>query len=128
MIEGGNTTIYVADMSVSIRFYTEQLGLKLHLRAGNDWAEIDAGPGLMIGLHPKTPHAPEPGTRGSISIGLNVNERLEDVMTKLGERGVTFDGPISEDEHVRLASFSDPDGNSLYLAQVLHAGAHGSMA
>ena len=51
MIHGGNTTLYVRDMDVSIRFYTETLGLALRMRAGDDWAEIDAGPGLVIGLH-----------------------------------------------------------------------------
>ena len=127
MIHGGNATVYVADINVSIRFYTETLGLKLRMRAGDNWAEIDAGPGLVIGLHPtEGPHMPKPGTRGSVAIGLNVTQKLEDVVGRLQKKGVAFHGPIVEDEHVRLAFLGDPDGNSLYLVEVLHVGAHGA--
>jgi catechol 2,3-dioxygenase-like lactoylglutathione lyase family enzyme len=126
MIHGGNTTIYVRDIGVSIDFYTKVLGLRLRMRAGDAWAEIDGGPGLLIGLHPcEPPHTPEPGTRGSLAIGLNVTQDLEIVVKALTKRGVHFDGPIVDDANVRLAFFGDPDGNALYLAQVLHAGAHG---
>jgi catechol 2,3-dioxygenase-like lactoylglutathione lyase family enzyme len=126
MIHGGNATIYVADLERSIRFYVQTLGLKLRMRAGDGWAEIDAGPGLVIGLHPaEAGHTPAPGQRGSVAIGLNVDVALEVVVAALEKKGVAFGGPIVEDEHVRLAFLSDPDGNALYLAQVLHAGAHG---
>ena len=127
MLHGGNTTIYVADITASIHFYTETLGLKLRMRAGDDWAEIDAGPGLVIGLHPANDaHLPKPGTRGSVSIGFNVTGSLETEVADLQKKGVVFGGPIVEDEHVRLAFFNDPDGNPFYLAQVLHVGAHGA--
>jgi catechol 2,3-dioxygenase-like lactoylglutathione lyase family enzyme len=129
VIHGGNTTIYVTDIEASVRFYTQTLGLKLRMRAGDKWAEIDAGPGLILGLHPaEPPHTPEPGMRGSLAIGFNVTGELERVVKKLEQRGVEFHGPIVEDEHVRLAFFGDPDGNALYLCQVLHAGAHGGPA
>jgi hypothetical protein len=49
-------------------------------------------------------------------------------VAKLEQRGVSFHGPIIDDEQVRLAFFGDPDGNALYLCQVLHAGAHGGPA
>ena len=62
MIHGGNSTLYVAIVDASIQFYTETLGLKLRMRAGSDWAEIDAGPGLILGLHPADPaHSPKHG-------------------------------------------------------------------
>jgi catechol 2,3-dioxygenase-like lactoylglutathione lyase family enzyme len=126
MIHGGNTTIYVANIEVSIRFYTETLGLKLRMRAGDKWAEIDAGPGLVIGLHPVEPgQTPKPGVQGSLAIGFNVTQDLDQVVSALARRGVRFHGPVVDDEHVRLAFFDDPDGNGLYLAQVLHVGAHG---
>jgi lactoylglutathione lyase len=129
MIHGGNTTIYVSDFERSLRFYNDILGLPLRMRAGNDWAEIDAGPGLMVGLHPSNPpHTPPPGTKGSIAIGFNVAGDLAEEVRRLKGRGVAFQGPIVEDEHVRLAFFTDPDGTALYLAQVLHAGAHGGPA
>lgn len=123
MIDGGNATVYVTDIERSIRFYTESLGLKLRMRAGNDWAEIDAGGGFIIGLHPESPpHTPKPGTHGATRIGLNVTEHLEHVVAKLEKNEIQFCGPIVEDDNVRLAYFEDPDGNQLYLAQVIYAG------
>ncbi len=127
MINGGNTTLYVADFNRSVDFYTETLGLKLSMRASDHWAEIDAGPGVMIGLHPVVPgKTAEAGTVGSMAIGFNVTEPLEDVMATLTERGVVFPAPIVEDEFVRFAYFADPDGNPLYITQVLYHGAHGA--
>jgi len=126
MIHGGNTTIYVRDINVSIDFYTRVLGLRLRMRAGDNWAEIDGGPCVVIALHPpEPPHTPAPGTPGSITIGFNVTGNLDVTVKTLSQRGVQFHGPIVDDQHVRLAFFADPDGNPLYLAQVLHAGAHG---
>lgn len=125
MLHGGNTTIYVSDFNASIQFFTDVLGLKLRMRAQDDWAEIDAGPGLLIGLHPAGPHTPPAGARGSLSIGFNVSGTLEEAMDALKAKGVTFHGPVVEDEHVRLAFFAEPDGNGLYLCQVLYVGAHG---
>jgi catechol 2,3-dioxygenase-like lactoylglutathione lyase family enzyme len=124
MIHGGTTTIYDGDINASIDFYTKTMGLKLRMRAGDDWAEIDAGPGLIIGLHPaEGPHMPTPGTRGSLSIGFNVTDTLEAAMEELSKQGVSFGEHIVEDEHVRIVFFNDPDGNGLYLAQVLYVGA-----
>jgi len=34
---------------------------------------------------------------------------------------VRINGPIKEYEAVRIASFSDPDGNAILLGQVLHS-------
>ena len=56
---------------------------------------------------------------------VHVPDDLESVMTTLKNAGIEFQGPIVEDENTRLAFFADPDGNPLYLAQVLHVGAHG---
>lgn len=120
MIRGGNATVYVSDFDASLNFYTQVLGLKLRYRAASFWAEVDAGPGLVIGIHPQTPHSPKPGTPGAIQIGLNVIEPLEDVMKKLSKRGVTFMGPmIADGEAGKFVSLKDPDGNSLYLWETL---------
>lgn len=118
MINGGAPTIFVSDLDRAVRFYTETLGLALQYRAGDEFAMIDAGGGLTLGLHPATGHGPNPGTHGSISVGLNVTQPLEAVVEALKARGVSFHGPIVDDDPVRLAFFGDPDGNDLYLCQV----------
>lgn len=120
MISGGNATVFVSDLELAVRFYTETLGLPLKERFENDWAAVDAGKGLIIGLHPPATFAPRPGVLGSIAIGLDVEEPLEVVIDTLQRRGVRFDGPIVQDplSAARLAFFTDPDGNTLYLIEV----------
>jgi catechol 2,3-dioxygenase-like lactoylglutathione lyase family enzyme len=119
MISGGNATVYVSDFERAVCFYTEALGLKLGYRSGNEWATVEAGPGLTIGLHAITDKGPRPGTHAAIEIGFNVTEPIEKVVAVLQERGVEFRGPIVGDGPVKLASFVDPDGNPLYLCEVV---------
>ena len=121
LIEGGSPTIFVSEMDQAVRFYTQTLGLKIAYRAGDKFCMIDAGGGFMIGLHPPGKHAPAPGSGGSIEVGLNVVRPIEEVVDELTRRGVNFHGPvINDDGAVKLAPFNDPDGNSLYLCEVLH--------
>lgn len=118
MICGGNATVFVSDMDAAVSFYTETLGLKLNDRYENEWASIDVGGGMLIGLHPQSTLRPPPGSKGSISVGLHVDEPIEKVTDELARRGVRFSGPIVNDQAVRLAYFTDPDGNELYLCEV----------
>ncbi len=119
MIEGGGPTVYVSNMDRAVEFYTEVLGLGLISRYGNEWASVDGGKGLTLGLHPASERMGAPGTLGSINVGFNVTQSIDDVVGTLESRGVTFDGPIKGDANgsIRLAFFGDPDGNSLYLCE-----------
>jgi catechol 2,3-dioxygenase-like lactoylglutathione lyase family enzyme len=115
MISGGNATIFVSNMDAAVRFYTDALGLRLTNRFGDAWATIDAGKGLTIGLHPASPKYPAPGTKGSMVLGLEIDEPIETVVARLNERGVRFNGSIVEDDAGKFAQFEDPDGNWMYL-------------
>lgn len=117
MITGGNATIYVSDMDRAVRFYTDTLGLKLQNRAGDFWAQIDAGGGMALGLHPTGPKSPNAGMSGSISVGLLVNGSIDQEVSKLTAKGVAFRGPVVNDGPIKLAFFGDPDGNDLYLCE-----------
>ncbi len=121
-ISGGNVSVYVSNMDRAVEFYTKSLGLPLKLRIANEWAEVDAGKGLTIGLHPASPKTVTPGTAGAINIELGAQVPIEQVMELLTSRGVTFVGAIEDYPNVRLARLKDPDGNVLLLAQVLHHG------
>src|SRR5690349_19922012 len=110
MINGGNATIYVTDMDRAVSFYTDVLGLRVVFRAGNHWVSIDAGSGLMLGLHPASGRGPVPGHPGSITVGLSVDEPIERVMGSLTDRGVSFSGPVLDEGILKLAFFTDPDG------------------
>jgi len=119
MIHGGNATIYVSDMDRAVEFYTRTLGLRLEYRAGNEWAAIDAGDGLKLGLHPAGAHSPRPGANGATIVGFGVTRPLDDVVATLRKKAVNFKGPIIDDAKgsIRLAFLTDPDGNDLYLCE-----------
>jgi catechol 2,3-dioxygenase-like lactoylglutathione lyase family enzyme len=119
MINGGLPTLYVSDMDRAVRFYSETLGLELKARYGDHWAEVDAGEGFVLGLHPQRRDAPAAQEAGSISIGFNVDEPLDGIVALLEGRGVKFHGPIRDDEQagIRLVGFRDPDGNDLYFCE-----------
>jgi len=118
MIQGGTATIYVSDMDRAVQFYTGALGLKLVSRYGNEWASIDAGGGLVLGLHPgKSRHdAAEKRAVEAIEIGFTVQQPLDQVCAELKRRGVELqDIPEDPRAAIRLVRFHDPDGNGLYL-------------
>ena len=117
MFANGNITVYVTNMDRSVRFYSETLGLKLLYRFGDHWASIEAAKGLTIGLHPSSAHAPA-GRKGSMSIGLELNGKMEDAVRELESRGVRFSSISGEGKAGKFAGFEDPDGNPLYLAEL----------
>jgi catechol 2,3-dioxygenase-like lactoylglutathione lyase family enzyme len=115
MISGGNATIYVSNMDNAVRFYSEVLGLKLTNRFGNEWATVEAGSGLTIGLHPASPAVPAPGTKGAIHIGFELDEPIEHVVARLKGKGVRFTSDIAREPHGALVLLEDPDGNPIYF-------------
>jgi catechol 2,3-dioxygenase-like lactoylglutathione lyase family enzyme len=127
LIRGGSPTIFVSDLDRSVEFYTTTLGLSLKYRAGEHFAMIDAGSGLLIGLHPPSRRAAAPGTMGCVQIGLNVTEPIEQVVQTLRSRGVVFQERggrtvIDDGGAVKLAFFNDPDGTELYVCEVIRGG------
>ena len=121
MISGGNATVYVSDMDRAVNFYTVVLGLRLSNRFGDRWATVDAGPGLTIGLHPASPTAPAPGTKGAVHLGLQLDEPIETVLARLRAHHVTPQGSIIRAEGGAFASIEDPDGNPIYLWETTRA-------
>jgi catechol 2,3-dioxygenase-like lactoylglutathione lyase family enzyme len=117
MFSSGNVTVMVSNMDAAVRFYSEILGLKLAYRFGDHWASIEAGKGLTIGLHPASEQSPA-GRKGSMAIGLELDGSIEDAVAKLEGKGVRFHGIVNEAKAGKFAYFEDPDGNSLYLAEL----------
>jgi predicted enzyme related to lactoylglutathione lyase len=114
MISRGLATVYVSDMHNAVHFYTEVLALRLKWRHEHHIAMVDAGPGLTIALHPITPAAPAPpGTRGSVQLGLVVDEPIERVVARLQERGVRVTTEIVTFEGGKCVMIQDQDGTDI---------------
>lgn len=120
MISGGNVTVFVSNMDAAVRFYTGILELNLVHRYGDDWAMVNAGKGLSIGLHPASAKYPAPGTKGGSTIGLEVDEPIDRVVARLADRGVPLTRGIERGSGGTFAYFEDPDGTELYLWQTEH--------
>ena len=118
MITGGNATVFVSNMDRAVQFYTEVLGLKLTNRFGDNWATIDAGKGLTIGLHPASPKYPAPGTKGGMMLGMEVDGAIDKVVATLVKKGVQFKDSVIRSEAGNFVHLEDPDGNEIYLWEV----------
>jgi catechol 2,3-dioxygenase-like lactoylglutathione lyase family enzyme len=121
LLSGGHAIVYVSDMDAAIRFYAEILGLKLTYRFDDKFATLEAGRNLLLALHPKTPNTPDPGAKGSVTLGLVVDERIDTVVSRLAERGVRVTG---RSEPGRSIDIEDLDGNVITLWEA-HAFAAG---
>ena len=110
-LKTSRVNVMVSDMDKAVAFYTDTLGLKLLNRYGNNYAEIQAAD-LMIGLHPSS----EKITKGNnLSIGLGV-VNFDQTIKNLNSKGIKF--TMEEEGWIRLAHFTDNDGNSLFLAEI----------
>ena len=118
MVSGGNATIFISNMDRAVHFYTEVLGMKLTNRFGDHWATVDAGKGLTIGLHPASAKYPAPGTKGAMMLGLEIDEPIETVVSRLTEKGVRFTGSIIQEMTGKFVHLEDPDGNDIYFWEV----------
>ncbi len=102
--------VMVSDINAAIEFYAGKLGLELINRYGDHYAEIQA-PGLMIGLHPTSDKIK---IGNNLSIGFGVTE-FDLTIKDLEAKGIEF--TMEEDGWIRLAHFTDLNGNQLYLAE-----------
>jgi len=115
MVTGGNATVFVSNMDTAVEFYTQVLGLKLTNRFGDDWATVEAGKGLTIGLHPASSKYTAPGTKGAITLGLEIDEPIDKAVARLVEKGVRITKPVERTVAGAFAHLQDPDGNEMYL-------------
>ncbi|HEX9760049.1 MAG TPA: VOC family protein [Candidatus Acidoferrales bacterium] len=108
----------VNNLNEAKKFYGETLGLKKVFEM-TGWAEYAHAPGAAaIGL---AEHPAANGNPGGATVVLRV-DNLDRARNDLTARGVKFDGEIEEVPGiVRLATFRDPSGNRLQLAQTLVA-------
>jgi catechol 2,3-dioxygenase-like lactoylglutathione lyase family enzyme len=112
------TTLYVADLEASLRWYADVLGLTPAMVGtdGHAYATFRLG-GALVVLEPigaaLEPH--DPGSE-STTVNLIVPRPAADVRRDLVSRGVAC-GSIVDSPHYSSFLFRDPDGNRYYIAQ-----------
>jgi catechol 2,3-dioxygenase-like lactoylglutathione lyase family enzyme len=118
--DGGLTIAFdVADLKRSIDWYGEVLGFKLLYQVEEiGWCELRTevdGGRVNIGL--SQVESPKAGAGPTPTFGV---KDIEEARSLLESRKVRFDGPTREyPGMVKLATFFDPDGNTLMLYESL---------
>jgi predicted enzyme related to lactoylglutathione lyase len=108
--------VNVADFERAIAWYREAFGFELIYKLDDwKWCELSTPiDGVHIGLGQT-----DDETRGGMQPTFQVAD-IEAAKAHLESLGAVFDGDIHEVEGmVKLASFKDPDGNALGLAERL---------
>jgi catechol 2,3-dioxygenase-like lactoylglutathione lyase family enzyme len=102
--------LMISNMDQAIVFYIDKLELELLNRYGDHYAELKA-PDLLVALH-QTSEKVKIGNNMSIGLGV---EDFDDTVEYLKLKGIEFN--IEQDGWIRLAHFTDIDGNQLFLAE-----------
>ena len=106
----------VKDRHASAKWYGDMLGFELLFHADDaGWSELKTNTaGVTLGLGEQS----EPSPGNSVPVfGVSDVAKARQALEKAG---VKFDGPIETIEGmVSLATFYDPDGNALMIAQDL---------
>jgi lactoylglutathione lyase len=118
--------VNVSDMSRSVAFYRDLLGLSLKFESPG-WSEFQTG-ATTLALHETPPRgvgageAPAELVAGTCSIGFSVAD-LAATHRELSARGARFVLPPTEraNEGIRLAVCVDPDGLAISFAEPLTA-------
>ena len=105
-------SVPVTDMERAKRFYAETLGLEQVSEAG--FPEFQLGENISLYLLDMT----KVGSGFTAPHSAHIALRVPDVaaaQAELEERGVEFDGELSDTGVCHMAFFKDPDGNQLML-------------
>lgn len=109
-------SLSVTDRHASAKWFEDMLGFTLRYH-GDDfgWSEMDTfTPGVVLGLAEQTQASP------GNAVPVFGTPDLDKSRSALEAAGVKFDGETEVMEGmVKLATFYDPDGNALMIAQNL---------
>jgi lactoylglutathione lyase len=113
--------VLVSDMSRSVQFYRDKLGLKLRFESP-EWTEFETGE-TVLALHGGGEHnaASKDRSAGTASIGFYV-ENLQQRYDELKAKGIVFTMPPTDrvEERIRLSVCLDPDGLPISIAERKH--------
>jgi hypothetical protein len=115
VITGAHVILYSTDAAADRAFLQELLG-RPSVDAGGGWEILQLPPG-EVAVHPAE-------ASGAVELYL-VCDDVEATVTDLGERGVVFEGGISDQGWGRLTTVRLPGGGRLGLYEARHPTAFG---
>jgi catechol 2,3-dioxygenase-like lactoylglutathione lyase family enzyme len=108
--------LFVQDARRSIEWFTRVLGFRVRFDYG-DYVGVELeGPGAQIHLAERG--APD-GVRLKGACQLHFKSGIEEYVEAIVARGQSLTAPLSTSPHMRGATVRDPDGNDIYLGQLL---------
>ena len=110
MIRGAHVILYSSDADADRAFLQDLLRLPT-ADAGGGWTILQLPPG-EVAVHPAE-------ASGAVELYL-VCDDIDESVADLGERGVIFDGPVSDQGWGRLTSIRLPGGGRLGLYEARH--------
>jgi catechol 2,3-dioxygenase-like lactoylglutathione lyase family enzyme len=116
-------TVATKNLRRAKRFYEETLGLRAAIADERRGVYFLAGSGTMLNLYEREHSTPES------SVATFLVENLDDVMSDLRNRGISFEeydisdlktkgGVYSDETGFKVAWFKDPDGNIIGIEQL----------
>jgi catechol 2,3-dioxygenase-like lactoylglutathione lyase family enzyme len=122
-------TVATRNLRSAKRFYEETLGLKAAISDERRGVYFVAGSGTMLNLYERQHSTPES------SVATFLVENLDDVMSDLRKRGISFEeydlpdlktkgGVYSDETGFKVAWFKDPDGNIIGIEQLPRESMH----
>jgi uncharacterized glyoxalase superfamily protein PhnB len=98
--------VYVTNMEVSVDFYSKLLPASTIVTTSPYWTELNVG-GSSLALHitESIDH-----TDNGMALALDAATTLEQVLSLLGEAGITASGEICAQPFGRSVTVTDPDG------------------
>ena len=110
----GNVILAVKDLSKSVEFYNQILGMPIK-RQRQNWVDLGQS-GALLSLHPANESSPHSGTSvdNGVLIGLVVGD-VESAVNELKSKNVKIHRDIQEREAGINAIILDPDGYMISL-------------
>ena len=110
MIRGAHVILYSTDAEADRAFLRDVLQLP-HVDAGGGWLILQLPP-AEVAVHPAD-------TSGTVELYL-VCDDVDETVAELSGRGVTFDGPVSDQGWGRLTTLRLPGGGKLGVYEARH--------
>ena len=112
--------IIASDLKKSKDFFTNTLGLKIHSSSDEyNWLEVGGKDGgCALGIGQQSDYQPDDKPGQNAVITFTVDDIVE-TKKELESKGVKIDDIMVIEGHVKLASFTDFDGNKFQLAECL---------